>query len=74
MFRFRDSKVCIGFVNGIRSVVLRDNNGENRSENPYERHALYSYNSVDKYRILLMVDKQKKQLYYRNLFQELPYL
>ena len=71
MYRYRYNKTT-GFVNGIRLVILRDNESETCSDNSYERHALYSSRFIEKYNIEICIIKQKKQLEYRNLFHELP--
>ena len=71
MYRLSHNK---GFVQGIRSVVQKDNEGEVHVDNPYGRHALYSSRYIEKYIIENNNIKQKTQIEYRNLFQELPSL
>lgn len=71
MYRLSHNK---GFVQGIRSVVQTDNDGEVYVHNPYERHALYSSRLIEKYKIEINNIKQQTQIEYRNLFQELPSL
>lgn len=74
MFRFRDDKSVKGFVDGIRSVVRRDNDIVNHSDNPYARHAFQSFKHIEKhqYQIKNFVTKQKQQIERRNLFTHLP--
>ena len=69
MYRFRDGKN--GFVESIRSVVRRDNYNEQRSENPYARHALHSCRFIETYIKNKCVNQQQKQIECRNLFREL---
>ena len=69
MYRFRDGKK--GFVESIRSVVRRDNYNEDRSENPYSRHALHSCRFIEIDIIKKCVYQQQKQIECRNLFREL---
>ena len=73
MFRHHCSPYARGgFVQSVRSVVLRDNDSETKSVNLYERHALYSCKFVNASCIERCVKIQKKQIEIRNLFVELP--
>jgi len=76
MYRHRDNNRGRGFVFGIRSVVLRDNDGGHSdfTSNAYARHSLYSFNHIEHNIIKIYTEKQNKQIEYRNLFHELPQL
>ena len=72
MYRHRDNDRGRGFVFGIRSVVLRDNDGGHSdfTSNAYARHSLYSFNHIKHKEIKIHTEKQNQQIEYRNLFHE----
>ena len=75
MYRHRDKERGRGFVFGIRSAVLRDNDGEsssNKCSHAYGRNMLQSFKHIENTEIQKCIIIQKKQVEYRNLFDELP--
>ena len=77
MYRYRDKSRGSGFVFGVRSVVLIDNDNESSHDkysHAYTQHALRSYKHVEQYNIKKNLENQKSQIKYRNLFNELPQL
>ena len=75
MYRHRDNNRGSGFVFGVRSVVLRDNDNEsshNKYSHAFTQNALESFKNVEKYDIRICITNQKKQIEYRNMFDELP--
>jgi len=76
MYRHRDNNRGLGFVFGVRSVVLRDNYSENGTSNKYNnsyiQNALHSFKHVEMKLVNKCIKNQKKQIEIRNLFHELP--
>ena len=76
MYRYRDKSRGSGFVFGVRSVVLRDNDNESSHDkysHAYTQNALRSYKHEEQYNIKKNLENQQSQIKYRNLFNELPY-
>ena len=77
MYRYRDKSRGSGFVFGVRSVVLRDNDNESSHDkysHAYTQNALRSYKHEEQYNIKKNLENQQSQIQYRNLFNELPQL
>ena len=75
MYRYRDKERGRGFVFGVRSAVIRDNDGEsssNKCSHAYTQNILRSFKHIESTEIQKCIIKQIKQVEYRNLFDELP--
>lgn len=75
MYRHRDNHRGSGFVFGVRSVVERGNDGESSKDkcsHSYTQNILCSFKHLEHSEIQKYIVIQKKQLIYRNLFDELP--